>query len=526
MKKFLSTYGLPMAAGLAAAISFPSFHLYPLIWVALIPLFWRFGRQTAGVHFLQFTLAGWVFYSVIMSCLISNIYWAGGVAIVGQQFLCAGLALFWGLFALCLRWVRGRSPWLGGALFAGLLWAAMEHLQRTILPGFGVGSLGYSQGKDLAFIQLASIGGTSLLSLFIVTVNVLLAKALSESPRRMTRAAAAVALILIVHAAGYALLDEADYDTKPLKVGLIQSNFPVEMKWDHEYTEEMVRLTIQKSEGLVEHTSPDLIVWPEALIMGSIDDPYVHDAVTSFSIRTGVALFTGAARRDYDPYRAYNSSYLIDKLGQIEGPYDKIHLAPFGEYVPFVRFLPFLRQAVPAIGGLSPGKETKIFSVEGRRFAPLICFEVLFPDVCQALLKEGADFLVVITNLGWFGASNALPQELEAARIRAIETRLPLVHCANTGISGVFDPWGRFSLIDGSVDRFGNFLELRDNVAPSETIRQRLAGTFPLAAPGRRLTPGGPYFVPRAFVLLALAVLVAAWVLGRTRRKSDPGAPV
>ena len=127
----------------------------------------------------------------------------------------------------------------------------------------------------------------------------------------------------------------------------------------------------------------------------------------------------------------------------------------------------------------------------------------------------GADCIVVITNLGWFGASGAIPQEFEFARFRAVETRLPVVHCANTGISGVFDPWGRFTLIEGIFDQFGRLRRFREGVSPRVTIMRRAGGVLPVAAPGKRPVPHGPRVVPWLAVagsaLLVLAGLATAF---------------
>jgi apolipoprotein N-acyltransferase len=141
---------------------------------------------------------------------------------------------------------------------------------------------------------------------------------------------------------------------------------------------------------------------------------------------------------------------------------------------------------------------------------PLICFEVLFAPMSETLRDSGADLLVVITNLAWFGSSNAIPQELEIARLRAIETRLPLAHCANTGVSGMFDPWGRFDDVDLYVGAGGPVN--RPDLPQAAKVGLRFAGRFPVAAPGQRLIPGGPVYVPRvALVLACLLIVIGLW---------------
>jgi len=245
--------------------------------------------------------------------------------------------------------------------------------------------------------------------------------------------------------------------------------------------------------------------------MARIETPEINAIVRELVTGTGRPLFTGATRYNETSGRPRNSSCLLGAEGQVTGYYDKVHLAPFGEYVPLGRYLPFVQKIVPAISDIEPGTDQRTFAVAGRRFGPLICFEVLFPGLAENLRQQGADFLVVITNLGWFGASNAIPQELEIARIRAIETRLPLVHCANTGISGVFDPWGRFAMVRGAFDGFGDYRTIDSAVTPDRTIGVRLADALPVAAPGKRPIPYGPQAFP--WVALGGSLLLAAWAV-------------
>jgi apolipoprotein N-acyltransferase len=303
-------------------------------------------------------------------------------------------------------------------------------------------------------------------------------------------------------------------------VGVFQSNFPLEMKWDPEYTVEMVRNAAEKSRKLAENESVDLFVWPETLVMDELTVPKIYDEIATLTQTTGAALFTGSQRLAPETGRSRNSSFLVTAEGTVQGYYDKIHLAPFGEYVPFGEYIPFIQTVVPIISDVEPGSDVRVFPLDGRTLGPLICFEVLFSDMSECLRREGADFLVVITNLGWFGASNALEQELEQARLRAVETRLPLVHSANTGISGVFDPWGRFTGMNAMVTSYGTFHRLRGDLSPRDTKRFRILGAMALAEPGPRPVPWRPQRLPQAAVL-ASVVLLAGALVRRFREKKN-----
>jgi apolipoprotein N-acyltransferase len=526
MMSFLKNYAIAVASGVLLAVAFPDYHVYPLAWLALAPVIWRTWnltpRQTAG----HFFVAGFSFYLILLHWLMSNVYWAGGWAFWGYVALAIVMALFWAVAGWAWAHLRSVLPWCPAALTLAVLWGAMEHLQSFAFTGFGWGGIGYSQGKDLPLLQLAALGGVSLLSAVIVAGNALIASILGERQRRLTRALVACMLVALAHAVGWLLLDSAEYGDDPYTVGLLQSDFPLEMKWDPEYTVDMVQNAAQKSRMLDQIKPVDLFIWPESLIMDDIDSPQILPVIQSLTLDTEAALLAGTHRSDRDSGGSLNSSHLVAHDGSLVDYYDKIHLAPFGEYAPLSNYLPFISKVVPAIGDIQPGTIPKVFTVDGRTLGPLICFEVLFSPMSARLRSEGADLLIVMTNLGWFGASSAIGQELEIARVRAVETRLPLAHCANTGITGMFDPWGRFTLVDTYFDGRGNAYQL-GAVSPADTRMHRLGGVLPAALPGPHLFPLGPRLVPN--VLLAIVCILAIWAAicsfrGSTkhRRKINP----
>ncbi len=515
MKAALQEYGPPVLSGVLLASCFPAFNLYPLVWIALIPLLVGSKNDAPMAAARQFFVAGFVFHVILLQWMITNIMWAGGWAIIGQQLLCIALALFWAATGAVWSWVRNRTSALLAALSLPVFWAAMEQIQGTVFTGFGWSTLVYSQGPDLPLIQWAAIGSAPFVSLFIVLTNTLFALAIAEKKARYQHLGACLLIIAGAHAGGYLLLDDAEYGDDPFRVGIFQSNFPQQMKWDPEYRLDMVEKAVEKSLALAREEDMDLMVWPEALVMGDIADPATNDLISS-AVREGAFhLFTGAARREDG--RSYNSSYLFDEEARIIGTYDKVHLAPFGEYIPFASYLPFVARFVPSIGGMTAGTEPTVMRVGGRALGPLICFEMLFPPMSQRLRTEGADFLAVVTNLGWFGRSNAVPQEIDIARIRAIETRLPLVHSANTGISGVFDPWGRFTMVDAMVDPQGRLARFSEGLSPRDVIMSRMVGAFDLAQPGQRPVPYPPHYLAWSMLPLGLALIAFAGWFGRRK---------
>lgn len=521
MKAFFHKSGPALLSGLLLALAFPAWGAYPLAWVALVPLFSRVHGLNPRQAFAHFFLAGLMFYLLLLQWLLANVYWAGGWAVIGYTALSAALALYWGVLGLVYKWSAGRFPWIPGPLLLALLWAAMEVWQARLFTGFGWGAIGYSQGPDLPLVQWAAAGGVSLVSGIVVAANVLFAQAWRGS-RRVSYAAGGIALVLAAHGIGWAMLGEPDYGDDPYVAGMVQADFPLEMKWDSEYTVEMVRNAAHKSRLLADREPVDLFVWPESLIMTDIRTPQIEDLVTSLCRDTGAVLFAGSHRTNPVTGGPLNSSFLVDSQGEIGEHYDKMHLAPFGEYMPFSKHFPFLKKLVPAIGAVEPGGTTKVIPTNGKKLGPLICFEVLFSPLSEELRRQRADFLVVITNLGWFGHSNAIPQEFEIARLRAVETRLALVHTANTGISGVFDPWGRFAGVQYYAE--GDRLYEMDHLRPAQTIMARFVGAAPVARPAARPVAFGPALFAKGMMALSVALVLLSALMRPSAGLQQPFA--
>ncbi len=459
------------AAGVLLGLSFPSWSLFPLAWFAMALLLVSANRLSTRGCALHFFLGGLVYYLFLLQWLVANVFWAGGWALWGHALGSALMAVYWVPVGLLWRFLLDRCGRVPLAVSMALLWVAMELLQSILLTGFGWGALGYGQGRDFYLLQLASLGGVNLLSGIVVACNVLVAQAWMRQHHRLARAGAAVVLMVAAHLAGWALVGDAEHGDEPFMVGMFQSNFSQSMKWDDEYAVEMVSNASEKTLDLSAYTALDLMVWPEALVLMPETTPEVSPILKRTVAGIGAPLFSGGSRYRFDLEGWTNSAFLMQPDGAVSEHYDKVHLAPFGEYLPLGQYIPFIEDWVPAIGDMKAGTEPVVFPVKDRFFGPLICFEVIFPGMSEHLRRQGADFLVVITNLAWFGATNAIDQELEFGRMRAVETRLPLVHCTNTGHTGIFDPYGRFE--------------------PIGPPHMRTAGALPLPLPARHPLPWG-----------------------------------
>ena len=507
MKKLFKSHGPTALGAVTLAFCFPLFHWWPFVWFALVPLLLRAGEATPRAAAGWFLFAGWVFHTVLLQWLMANVMWAGGWAFIGYQLLCLALAVFWAPVGFLWRWGGTRLPATAAAVLLAALWGLLEWIHANLFTGFGWSALGYSQGPDLPFAQLAALGGVSFLSVTIVLVNALFAQAWAGRGQRLRPLALAVGVLLAAHAVGWALLGEARPREDGFRVGIAQSNFPIEMKYDPDYTVDMVRRSAQESAILAANAPVQLMVWPEAVVMDHFESPEVLSPMQELCAGSRLTLYAGSIREENG--RGYNSSVLIGADGQIKDHYDKVHLVPFGEYVPFEWLAAILQQVVPS--NAAKGGGHKLLAADSPPFGPMICFEVLYDEIAEELHAKGATFLTVITNLAWFGSSAAVPQELEIARFRAIETRLPLVHAANTGISGVFDPYGRLDHIRAYVRRDNSYHELDPVQFPADyALRQRMIGGFDLPAPAERPWTGGTLKFSLGYLLVSAALIAVA----------------
>ena len=239
----------------------------------------------------------------------------------------------------------------------------------------------------------------------------------------------------------------------PLKIALIQGNIEQNRKWDDSYQSEVfdahVNLTMQAS-----REKPDLIVWPESAT------PFYFQADRNFGPKmielaknSGSFILFGTPGYEIkdNGIVSYNRAYLLSREGDVVGKYDKIHLVPFGEYVPLRKILFFIDKMVEGVGEYQSGEEYTIFEIRNPKskiqnfFGTLICFEVIFPDLVRRFVKNGAEFLVNITNDGWYGKTAASSQHIAMVAFRAVENRVPVVRAANTGISGIIEPTGKIA---------------------------------------------------------------------------------
>ncbi len=434
--------------GVAAAAAMPPVYALPLLLVSFPGLIWL--TDGAGSPWRAFTAGWWWGFGFF----VAGLYWLAYALLVAPErygwlvpialaAVGAGGGVFTGIVTLILRLARVRG--VGRVLVFAAAWTLLEWVRGWIFTGFPWNLIGTGWTFDPAPLQLAAVTGVYGLSLVTVLAAAMPAILGDAAPRRWQPVLAALALPALVWAGGAVRLAAAGSDATVagVRLALVQPNIPESLKWDPNLAEDhLARLAALSRKGRAEGATH--ILWPESAVPWSLaQSPALVQALADLA-PPGGAVITGAPRvAGQGPnFRAWNSLSVINHAGQIVATYDKFHLVPFGEYMPFRWLLPFAKLATgPTDFSAGPGPRT--LAVPGAPpVGPLICYEAIFPaEVVDE--SHRPDWLLNITNDGWFGVSSGPYQHFAAARMRAVEEGLPLVRVANTGISAVVDSYGR-----------------------------------------------------------------------------------
>jgi apolipoprotein N-acyltransferase len=454
-----------IAGGAIASLSLPPAGLWPALIVATGLLIWLLDgvfrqRETFRGRLLSAALVGWSFG---FGYFATSLYWVGFAFLVdadtfavlmplGVAALPAGLAMFWAAAAAgAMTLWRPRGA--GRAVLLAVALAAGEWLRGHLFTGFPWNAPGYAAGALDGLGQGAAVVGLYGMTLLVLLWAGLAAVLATETLSRRALLAAVVVLAAapLALAAGHWRLANASsamFDDIGLRI--VQANIAQGEKWRPERQEEIVgaHLDLSTAGGLAGVTH---LVWPESAVPMLIDEaPEARDRLVQ-DLPPRTTLLLGALRREHEnPAEAgalnvYNSIFAVAGSGEIVARYDKWRLVPFGEYLPLETLLkPLgLRKLVPLPLGFSAGPAPRTLAIAGTPpFAALVCYEAIFP---RALIDREArpEWLLNVTNDGWFGNTAGPYQHLEQARFRAIEEGLALVRAANTGISAVVDPYGR-----------------------------------------------------------------------------------
>ncbi|MBZ5645983.1 MAG: apolipoprotein N-acyltransferase [Acidobacteriia bacterium] len=461
-------------SGVLQVLVFPRPDLSFLCWISLTPLLVAIlagqqkrlrimdpggrdlGATTPGQGFLLGYLSGIIWYAGSCSWVFDVMHIYGGLSVpvaLGILILyCLYLALYHAAFGLVLAILLRRSGDNLGRVLALVpcLWVAVE-LARTRISGFSWDVLGTAQVDNIPLTGIATVTGVYGLSFGIALVNSAFAAAFLLPPvRRRLMLVASVAAAVSLQA-GVLALPPAEPTTHTAR--LVQANVPILEggAWSLQYFQKTVSELSAVSEQPApspQPPQPRLIVWPESPTPFFLNDPMFQHAIMAVASETGSYVLVGSIGVRSSPGRQrpselLNSAALMSPAGQWVGRYDKVHLVPFGEYVPFKSLLRFAQSLMKETGDFSPGTERTVFTLNGHKLGVFICYESVFPDEIRIFAARGAEVFLNISNDGWFGDTGAPYQHLNMARMRAIENRRWLLRGTNSGITGAIDPYGR-----------------------------------------------------------------------------------
>ena len=443
-------------SGLVLTLGFAPFSQPVAAWIGLIPLAYYGQRQQPDIR--EGFLLGWFFG---FSHFLTSLSWLQTVTISGWAVLSAYLAIYPALwFVLWVRFARrdpDRMTSLGNirhSLLGASAWVITEWLRGVVFTGFGWNSLGVAQGDLLLIAQVADLGGVLLVSWVVAFAGLTLALTARRfeleirgsqkwRPRWDFTAGVVVVGITMVYGAR-TLLRPWPEPVVTIRYAAIQPSVPQD-PWRSAKVSRVAQELARWSELALMGGDPvDLLVWPESLAgTGWREEPELQAAIQAVRRMGARALLTGSL--DVRGPETFNCAILFQgPEGRPPEVYDKTHLVVMGEYVPLAGIFPWLRKLVPPGGDLTAGKISGVLALESSsiRLAPLICFEDAVPRVVRRAAQKLPHLLVNLTNDAWFGASAGSRQHLENARLRAVETRTPLLRTTNDGVTVLISPRG------------------------------------------------------------------------------------
>lgn len=490
--------GLAILSGIFLVLSFPKFGHWAVAWVALIPLLYSLRRLSFTAALLAGLLAGFVQHVGLLYWVTHVVVHYGklpmAMGIPVMMMLALYLSLYTGLFAGGTVFFRNRG--IPAVVAAPLLWTVLEYAKSMLLTGFPWENLAHSQFLNLPVIQVADLSGSYGVSFLIVLVNGALCAFIGtdDAGRRKAFTGAVVAVLLVAATVGYGFWRIGDinarFDAAPRQtVALIQGNIDQSIKWDPAFQLETLKIYRDLSlQAAKDH--PQLVIWPETatpFMFQNRDE--LHDAVVAVARSNSAWLLFGSPSytRHEGELRFQNSVYVLSPGGEIVGKYNKVHLVPYGEYVPLRALFPFIEKLTVGVGDFLSGTGFEPVMVAGRPVGVLICYEGIFPEIGRAWSLGKATLLVNVTNDAWFGMTSAPIQHLSMTVFRAVENRLYVLRAANTGVSAIIDATGR---ITAQTDLF---------------VRTFLTGTVKIHRAETFYTKYGDLFV--FFCMIALLVI-------------------
>ena len=442
------------AGGLSGLLywgSIPPIDIHWLVWISLVPCLLVARSAPRGIVIAASLIGG-------LAAASGRVYWItetlqvfGALPFSIALMTNALLVIYLALYPLCFFYICSRMRFnaTGFAWAAASLWVLLEWAQTWVITGFPWELLGYSLYLNPPLLQLASLTGVFGLSFLIVLVNAAIVQILLFKGDLLRLGLPPLLLLLATLSFGYYRLHKLPEEgTSTLEIGIVQGNFTQHEKWNPKRLERTIKRYVDLTRSLAASRQMDLIVFPETALPYYFRDPGFASQsrqITDLARELGTPVLVGSL----EGYRGsgkppYNRAFLIDGKGKIRDFADKVHLVPFGEYIPLPFLFQYLEGLTAESGAFAKGEAHKALSLPNSdlHFGVFICYESIFPEITRTLAGLGSSFLINTTNDAWFGRSAAPYQHFSMVVVRAVETGLPILRAANTGISGLVSPRG------------------------------------------------------------------------------------
>ena len=443
-----------LLSGILLFLAFPKYDLWWLAWFGMLPLFIAVNRERPACAFLWSWVCGISFFAGIFNWILA----VPGYEILHHAILIPYLGLYFGAFGWLFSLLQDKFGAGKAFMAAPFLWVSLEFARSNLsflaLPW---ALLAHSQYRYPALIQIASLAGAYGVSFLIVAVNSALAAIILPCISHIDKAAlrqeiisinqrtalAAITGFLMIFAIGFGYVRTSNQaQGKNIRLAVVQGNIDREKKQDQKKYADLIMQQYTRLTRQAAKDNPKLIVWPEAATPGFLmNNSILMRQLTTLVKQTGKYFLVGSsehAKFSSDPIdrnKAGNTALFFNPGGKILGQYLKIFLVPFGEYIPYQKSFTWPDFIVPRKEHFEvPGKDYKLFELDDAKFGVVICWEIVFSDLFRAFVKDGADFMLNITNEGWFGPA-ALYQMVAISVYRAVENGVSLARAANTGVS-------------------------------------------------------------------------------------------
>ncbi|MBI3602057.1 MAG: apolipoprotein N-acyltransferase [Candidatus Omnitrophica bacterium] len=476
-------------------IAYPQIEYWPLAWVALVPLLFALDGKTFRQAWGGGFLFGFLFF-------FATVGWLMYVTVPGAVLLVAYLALYTAFFARGFVYFQ-KFPVISRVFVLSSLWTVLEFIRAHLFTGFGWVMLGHSQYKNLLLIQIADITGVYGVSFLVVLVNLVVFETLRAVFKKEEGVFGklwrlqmiTVGLLSASLVYGVWIFSRGSSSTM-VRVAVVQPNIPQKIKWDERYMSFIIRQTLDLTDTAAQD-HPDIILWPETSLPGVLSEhPSYFKQIQLKARHLKIPIVMGTIIEDHHHY--YNSAVFIDSDGTMRGKYHKIHLVPFGEFLPLRFLLGWINRFVP-LEDFTSGTEYTLFPVGNwaHRFGVLICFEDTLDDLWRNFTKAGGEFFMNMTNDAWFMDTKAPFLHLQAAVFECVQNKRSLVRAANTGVSGFVDSLGRIIAL------------AHDPTGKKTFVRATASADIPLEHRETFYTKYASFFTTLCFACILWALAVA-----------------